>query len=94
MNIGNVGNTYGTYNYTSRAANRNANKSFETAIGNVTNMPGPNLTLHMSKEGDVEKSVGSWANPNAGRSVAIYERLELVGIERRISSGGIAGFKT
>lgn len=73
MNVGSVGNTYGTYNYTSRAANRNANKSFEAAIGNVTNMPSPNLTLHMSKEGDPEKSVGSWANPNAGRSITVYE---------------------
>lgn len=73
MNVGSVGNAYGAYNYASKIANNNVSIFFGTAMGNVTNMPGPNLTLHMSKEGDVEKSVGSWANPNAGRSITIYE---------------------
>lgn len=73
MNIGTVGNTYGAYNYTNKDKNNNAKSSFGATIGNVTNMPSPNLSLHMSKEGDPEKSVGSWANPNAGRSIAIYE---------------------
>ncbi len=67
-----VGNTYGAYNYTNKVQNNNG-KSFGAAIGNVTEMPSSNLTLHMSKEGDVEKSVGSWANPNAGRSITLYQ---------------------
>ena len=72
MNVGNIGNAYGAYNYTNKVQNNNG-KSFGAAIGNVTEMPSPNLTLHMSKEGDVEKSVGSWANPNAGRSITLYQ---------------------
>lgn len=72
MNVGNIGNAYGAYNYTNKVQNNNG-KSFGAAIGNVTEMPSPNLTLHMSKEGDVEKSVGAWANPNAGRSITLYQ---------------------
>lgn len=72
MNVGNIGNAYGAYNYTKKVQNNNG-KSFGAAIGNVTEMPSPNLTLHMSKEGDAEKSVGSWANPNAGRSITLYQ---------------------
>ncbi len=72
MNVGNIGNAYGAYNYTNKVRNNNG-KSFGAAIGNVTEMPSPNLTLHMSKEGDVEKSVGAWANPNAGRSITLYQ---------------------
>lgn len=72
MNVGNIGNAYGAYNYTNKVQN-NSGKSFGAAIGNVTDMPSPNLTLHMSKEGDVEKSVGAWANPNAGRSITLYQ---------------------
>ena len=72
MNVGNIGNAYGAYNYTNKVQN-NSDKSFGTAIGNVTEMPSPNLALHMSKEGDVEKSVGAWANPNAGRSITLYQ---------------------
>ena len=72
MNVGNIGNAYGAYNYTNKVQNNNG-KSFGAAIGNVTEMPSPNLTLHMSKEGDVEKSGGAWANPNAGRSITLYQ---------------------
>ena len=72
MNVGNIGNAYGAYNYTNKVQNNNG-KSFGAAIGNVTEMPSPNLTLHMSKEGDAEKSVGSWTNPNAGRSITLYQ---------------------
>ena len=72
MNVGNIGNAYGAYNYTNKVQNNNG-KSFGAALGNVTEMPSPNLTLHMSKEGDVEKSVGAWANPNAGRSITLYQ---------------------
>lgn len=72
MNVGNIGNAYGVYNYTNKVKN-NSGKSFGAAIGNVTDMSSPNLTLHMSKEGDAEKSVGSWANPNAGRSITLYQ---------------------
>lgn len=72
MNVGNIGNAYGAYNYTNKVQNNNG-KSFGAAIGSVTEMPSPNLTLHMSKEGDAEKSVGSWSNPNAGRSITLYQ---------------------
>ena len=72
MTIGNIGNNYGAYNYTNKVKN-NSGKSFGEAIGNVTKMASPNLTLHMSKDGDAEKSVGSWANPNAGRSITMYQ---------------------
>ena len=72
MNVGNIGNAFGAYNYSNRVQN-NSGKSFGAAIGNVTDMSSPNLTLHMSKEGDAEKSVGSWANPNAGRSITLYQ---------------------
>ena len=72
MNVGNIGNIYGAYNYTNKAQNKSG-KSFGASLGNVTDMASPNLTLHISKEGDAEKSVGSWANPNAGRSITLYQ---------------------
>lgn len=72
MNVGNIGNAYGAYNYTNKVQN-NGGKSFGMGIGNVTEMTSPNLTLHMSKEGDAEKSVGSWANANTGQSITIYQ---------------------
>ena len=72
MNVGNIGNAYGAYNYTNKVQN-NSCKSFGAAIGNVTDMSSPNLTLHMSKDGDTEKSVGSWANANTGQSITVYQ---------------------
>ena len=72
MNVGNIGNAYGAYNYKNKVQN-NTGKAFGTAIGNVTEMPSQNLTLHMSKEGDAEKSIGSWANANTGQSITIYQ---------------------
>lgn len=73
MNVGNIGNAYGAYNYTNKVKSGNGGKSFGAAIGNVTEMASPNLTLHMSKEGDAEKSVGSWANANTGQSITVYQ---------------------
>ena len=72
MNVGNIGNAYGAYNYTNKVQNNNG-KSFGAALGNVTEMASPNLTLHISKEGDAEKSIGSWANVRSGNSVSVYE---------------------
>lgn len=72
MNVGNIGNAYGAYNYTNKVQN-NSGKSFGAAIGNVTDMSSPNLTLHMSKDGDAEKSVSSWANANTGQSITVYQ---------------------
>lgn len=72
MNVGNIGNNYGAYTYTNKVQN-NSGKSFGAAIGGVTEMPSPNLTLHISHEGDEDKSVSSWANANTGRNVTVYE---------------------
>ena len=72
MNIGNIGNVYVAYNYTNKLQN-DSGKTFGATIGNVTKMPSSNLTLHMSKEADAEKSVGSWANANTGQSITIYQ---------------------
>lgn len=72
MNVGNVGNAYGAYNYTNEIQN-NSGKSFGETIGNVTEMASPNLVLHISKEGETEKSIGSWANARTGQSVTVYQ---------------------
>ena len=72
MNVSNVGNACGAYNYTNQVRN-NPGKLFGATIENVTEMASPNLILHRSKEGDEEKSVGSWSNPNAGRSITVYQ---------------------
>lgn len=73
MSIGAVTGNTGYYNYQNRVSNNSSSKSFGTAMGNVTEMQSPSLTLHMSKEGDAEKSVGSWANANTGRNVTVYQ---------------------
>ena len=73
MNVGNISNTYRPYNYTNKVANHNSGKSFGAAIGKVTEMASPNLNLHISKEGEAEKSIGSWANALSGNSVTVYE---------------------
>ena len=73
MNIGNIGNNYGMNNYTNRTQNNSGNKSFGTTMGNVTEMASSNLTLHISHEGDEDKSVGSWADGRTGNSITIYE---------------------
>ena len=55
------------------ATENNNDKSFGSTMGNVTEMASPNLTLHISKEGDAEKSIGSWANANTGQSITVYQ---------------------
>lgn len=72
MNIENIGSSYGAYNYTNRVQNSNS-QSFGAALGNVVEAVSPNITLHISKEGDAEKSIGSWANVSSGNSVSVYE---------------------
>lgn len=71
--LDNIGNTYGAYNYTNKVANNSRNKSFAETVGNVTEMPSANLTLHISHEGDEEKSVSAWSDANAGRNVTVYQ---------------------
>lgn len=72
MNIGNIGNAYGAYNYKNKVQNNNG-KSFGSTMVNVTEMASPNLTLHISHEGDADKSVGSWADGRTGQSITVYE---------------------
>ena len=40
MNVGNIGTTYGAYNYTNKVQN-NSGKSFGAALENVTEMASP-----------------------------------------------------
>lgn len=72
MNIGAIAGNSG-YNYQSKISNNNAGKSFSSTIDSATNAQTPHLVLHKSAEGDADKSVGSWVNPNAGRSITVYE---------------------
>lgn len=66
-----VGNT--GYNYHNRVSNNRSGQSFSSSIDNAANTQTPHLILHKSSEGDAEESVGSWANPNAGRSITLYQ---------------------
>ena len=72
MNINSVIGGF-AYGYQSRVANNSRNKSFAETVGNVTEMPSANLTLHISHEGDEEKSVSAWSDANAGRNVTVYQ---------------------
>ena len=72
MNVGGISGSNGFY-YQNKVSNNNVGKSFNEAINGAAGSQTPHLTLHKSAEGDAEKSIGSWANPNAGRSITIYE---------------------
>ena len=48
MNINSVIGGF-AYGYQSRVANNSRNKSFAETVGNVTEMPSANLTLHISQ---------------------------------------------
>lgn len=72
MNInGIVGNNALTYQ--NIASGNNVGKSFSDVMNGVANSQTQQLTIHKSAEGDADKSIGTWLNPNAGRSITVYE---------------------
>lgn len=76
MGIGAINGMNNGYRYQNNAKKSgNATDSFNDVLGGatVTCSSVPGLVLHMSKEGDAEKSIGSWADAISGKSITVYK---------------------
>lgn len=71
--INGMDNGYGYQNNVKKSGN--VTGSFDDVLGGTTMTCSstPELVLHMSKEGDAEKSIGCFADAISGKSVTVYK---------------------